>query len=66
VYIVLGGFWGVTQLSFMEVDLGHCVNVFWWFLGSKAIFFYGRLIWGTVWMILGVFWRVTQFSFMVG
>jgi hypothetical protein len=34
VWMVLGGFWRVTQFSFMGVDLGHCVDGLRWFLGS--------------------------------
>jgi hypothetical protein len=64
--MVLGGFWGVRQFSFIGVDLRHCVDVFWCFLWSKAIFIYGRLIWGTMWMVLGVFLGVRQFFFMGG
>jgi hypothetical protein len=30
------------------VDLGHCVGGYGWFGGSKAIFLYEELIWGTV------------------
>jgi hypothetical protein len=48
------------------VDLGHCVDGFRWFLGSKAIFLYKWLIWVTVEMVLGVFLGVRQFSFMGG
>jgi hypothetical protein len=60
--MVLGDFRGVRQLSFMGVDLGHCVDGLRWFLESYAIFLYGGLIWGTVWMVSGGFWGVRQFS----
>ena len=46
--MILGGFGGVRQFSFMGVDLGHCVNGFRWFWGNQAIFIYAGLIWGTV------------------
>jgi hypothetical protein len=32
--VVLGGYGGVRQFSFMRVDLGHCVGSFGWFWGS--------------------------------
>jgi hypothetical protein len=33
VWMVLGGFGGVRQFSFVGVDLGHCVDGFRWFWG---------------------------------
>jgi hypothetical protein len=42
--VVLGGFGGVRQFSFMRVDLGHCLGGF----GGVGNFPLWGLIWGTV------------------
>jgi hypothetical protein len=52
--MVLGSFWGVRQFYFVGVDLGQCVDGFWWFSESLAIFLCGGLIRGTV--IDGFMW----------
>jgi hypothetical protein len=39
---------GLGNFPLRGEDLGDYVCGFGWFLGSKAIFLYGELIWGTV------------------
>jgi hypothetical protein len=39
--MVLGGFGGVMQFSFMGVDLGHSVDGFRWYLGVRQFSFMG-------------------------
>jgi hypothetical protein len=39
--VVLGGFGGIRQFSFMAVDLGHCVGGFSWFWGVRQFSFMG-------------------------